>query len=134
MRIHKRLHRPMKINYLLIAAILVFSLFCRIGLTYKEPKPGNTKEPAPNVQRIDLTMEGWKYVFTPKTAKSGTPVLITANLTTVTGCMRDFMIPQLGIRKVFKSGDNTLIFTPQQHGPLKVQCSMSMGKGTLIIE
>lgn len=85
-------------------------------------------------QDVFLSLGASNYDPETITVEAGKPVRITADLTSLTGCFRTFLIPDLGIKKQFKAGDETLEFTPTEKGTYTFRCSMGMGKGTLIVQ
>lgn len=87
-----------------------------------------------DVQEFTLSLGSSNYEPETITVEAGKPVRITADLTSLTGCFRTFLIPDLGIKKQFKAGDETLEFTPTEKGTYSFRCSMGMGKGTLIVQ
>ena len=66
--------------------------------------------------------------------EAGKKVRIVGNMDQLQGCLKAFTIPQLGISKIFRNGDNVLEFTPTQKGTFGFSCSMGMGSGSLIIK
>lgn len=87
-----------------------------------------------DVQEFMLSLGPSNYNPETITVEAGKPVRITADLKSVTGCFRTFLIPDLGIKKQFKVGDETLEFTPTEKGTYTFRCSMGMGRGTLIVQ
>src|SRR3989338_2492784 len=85
-------------------------------------------------QEFTLSLGASNYDPETITVEAGKPVRITADLNSLTGCFRTFLIPDLGIKKQFKAGDDTLEFTPTEKGTFNFRCSMGMGKGTLIVQ
>ena len=91
--------------------------------------PANSK-----VQEVTLTVQGGNYMPNPIRVKKGVPVRITADLSSVRGCASGIVIPEFGIRKTMRSGDNTIEFTPGKSGTFSFSCSMGMYRGTIIVE
>ncbi len=85
-------------------------------------------------QEFTLSLGASNYDPETITVEAGKPVRITADLDSVTGCFRTFLIPDLGIKKQFKAGDNILEFTPTEKGTYSFRCSMGMGRGILIVQ
>ena len=85
-------------------------------------------------QEFTLSLGASNYDPETITVEAGKPVRITADLNSLTGCFRTFLIPDLGIKKQFKAGDDTLEFTPTEKGTYSFRCSMGMGRGTLIVQ
>src|SRR3989344_5365687 len=73
------------------------------------------------------------YNYDPEiiNVEAGKPVKIVGNMQQLQGCLKAFSIPQLGLSKVFKNGDNVLEFTPEERGTFGFTCSMGMGTGSL---
>lgn len=86
------------------------------------------------IQEVTLSWKGSNYDPQIIRVNAGAPIRITADLEKITGCFRSLVIPDLGVRKYFKEGDNTLTFTPQKKGTFGFSCSMGMGRGTIIVE
>ena len=87
-----------------------------------------------DVQIVNLGIANYNYDPETITVDAGKPVRIVGNMNQLQGCLRAFSIPQLGLSKVFKSGDNILEFTPKQKGTFGFTCSMGMGTGNLIVQ
>ena len=83
------------------------------------------------IQKITLSMKGDYYPNTIK-VKLGVPIEITLD-SSVQGCYRSFSIPELGVSKYLLNLSDTVKFTPNKKGTFRFQCSMGMGKGTIII-
>ncbi len=66
--------------------------------------------------------------------KKGTPVKMTMNLNTIQGCLRNVRIADLGVSKNLREGDNIIEFTPDKTGTFTMQCTMGMGKATIVVE
>jgi heme/copper-type cytochrome/quinol oxidase subunit 2 len=81
------------------------------------------------VQNVELSFDDEGYVITPNTLKKGVPVRMTVNTNTVTGCMRDVVIKDFGVRKYITPSDNIIEFTPDKEGTFLIACSMNMGRG-----
>ena len=87
-----------------------------------------------NTQVINLGVANYNYDPETITVEAGRPVRIVGNMDQLGGCLRAFTIPQLGISKLFKNGDNVMEFTPTQKGTFGFSCSMGMGTGSLIVK
>lgn len=88
---------------------------------------------AGEVQTIYLSAVGINYSPAVIKVKQNVPVRIVADMQNLQGCLRSFVIPGFGIRKIFSAKDNVLEFTPTQKGSFAFSCSMGMGKGTLVV-
>ncbi|HLC22160.1 MAG TPA: cupredoxin domain-containing protein [Candidatus Nanoarchaeia archaeon] len=87
-----------------------------------------------DAQVVTLSANGVYYIVDPTTVKAGVPVQMVADLDNLFGCLRAVRIPQLGVSKNVKTGDNVIEFTPEKVGTYTITCSMGMGKGTLVVE
>ena len=85
------------------------------------------------IQEIVLGMKNFNYYPDKITAFSGKTVRISLD-NTVYGCLRDFTIREIGIKKYLKTSSDYLEFTPTQKGTFTFACSMGMGYGKLIIK
>lgn len=83
-----------------------------------------------------ITLSWGKLNYNPEviTVEKGKPVTIKADLTRLTGCYRSFEIKELGVRKAFKEGDDTVTFTPDKEGTFRFGCLMGMGNGKIIVK
>jgi heme/copper-type cytochrome/quinol oxidase subunit 2 len=86
------------------------------------------------VQEVQVSMQGWQYQPNPIRLKVGVPARLVVDLSTVTGCMRSIQIPSLGVAKYVSQGDNVIEFTPSKAGTFRMQCSMGMGRGVVVVE
>ena len=87
-----------------------------------------------DTQVINLGVANYNYDPEVITVEAGKPVRIIGNMNQLGGCLRAFTIPQLGLSKLFKDGDNTIEFTPTKKGTFGFSCSMGMGTGSLIVK
>ncbi len=90
-------------------------------------------DPSAESQRVIIGLKNGNYYPNTITVKSGIPVILSLD-STVSGCLRDFTIKDLGVRKYLQTSKDTLVFTPEKPGTYKFACSMGMGTGTLIVE
>ncbi len=96
---------------------------------------GGQLAPANNgVQEVTLTVQGGTYYPNPIRVKKGVPVKITADLGSVRGCASGIVMPDFGIRKNVRAGDNTIEFTPDKSGTFDFSCSMGMYRGQIVVE
>ena len=86
-----------------------------------------------NVQVVNLGISNYNYDPSTFTVESGKPVKIVGNMNQLQGCLKSFKIPQLGLSKLFRDGDNVLEFTPTQKGTFGYTCVMGMGKGSFTV-
>ena len=76
---------------------------------------------------------GYQYIMEPSTFKVGVPVKMEFDMKTVTGCLRNVVIPSMNVRKSLTNSDNIITFTPTQAGEFRITCSMGMGRGTFTV-
>ena len=97
-------------------------------------EPNNTQfVPEENgYQVINLSFAGYNYSPNTFNVKVGKPVKIIADLTKLYGCYTSFIIPSVGVKKIFTNGDNTIEFTPEKKGTYNFSCYMGMGRGQII--
>ncbi len=86
-----------------------------------------------SAQTVTLRAQGGQYILDPPTLKTGVPVKMVVDLSTVQGCLRSIVIPEWGIRKLVTERDNVIEFTPTTPGNFGMSCSMGMGRGTINI-
>jgi plastocyanin domain-containing protein len=86
------------------------------------------------VQNVRLSVSGGTYIITPSVLKKDVPVVMTADMSTLTGCSRSVVIAAFGVRKSLTESDNVITFTPTQTGTINIACSMNMYKGTFTVE
>jgi heme/copper-type cytochrome/quinol oxidase subunit 2 len=85
-----------------------------------------------DVQVVKLSMTGLQYQLDPPQIEAGRPVRLVAD-NTLTGCMRDIVIPAFKVKKYFTGTDNTIEFTPDRAGTFAISCSMGMGRGQIVV-
>jgi len=87
-----------------------------------------------DVQEITLTVSGSQYYPYPIRVKKGIPVRISVDTPSVTGCARSIVVPDFGVSKTVRAGDNVIEFTPEQSGTFDFGCSMWMYTGKIVVE
>lgn len=85
-------------------------------------------------QEVQLTVQGGSYMPNPIRVKKGVPVRLVADLNSVRGCASSIVIPDFGVRKAVRAGDNVIEFTPDKSGTFQFSCSMGMYRGTIVVE
>lgn len=105
--------------------------FLDSGASAASSQPAELKN---GVQEVQLTVQGGEYYPNPIRVKKGAPVRLVADLSSVRGCASSIVIPEFGVRKVVRQGDNTIEFTPDKSGTFQFSCSMGMYVGTIIVE
>ncbi len=86
------------------------------------------------VQEITLSVQGGTYQPNPIRVKKGIPVRLVADISAMPGCSKSIVMPDFGVRKVVRQGDNIIEFTPSQSGKFSFSCSMGMYRGTIVVE
>ncbi|MDR2514539.1 MAG: sulfite exporter TauE/SafE family protein [Christensenellaceae bacterium] len=68
--------------------------------------------------------------------EAGLPLtwVIDAPQGSVNGCNNRMLIPECGIEYAFKTGENTIVFTPERAGVLPYSCWMGMIRGSIIVK
>ena len=99
-----------------------------------QPTPeaqGNAATPAVQVVHMKLTRRGYE----PSTlqAKAGVPVRWVIDVVEMSGCTNELIMPDYGIRKKFKYGENIIEFTPKAAGEIKFSCWMRMVWGKFVV-
>lgn len=89
---------------------------------------------ADGVQEVNLYVQGAEYYPNPITVKKGVPVRIIADVSRVPGCAKSIVIPEFGVRKYVRAGDNEIEFTPDKSGTFPFSCSMGMYQGTIVVQ
>jgi len=126
----------MKLSYILIA-VLVLAITVLTYLNLSSSQTAETYYEAKIIdgkQYVDLT---WgKVTYSPDNikVKAGMPIVLTADLSRITGCYRAFVIPSLNLDKYFSEGDNTVEFIFPTAGRYKFTCRMGMGNGLFIVD
>ncbi|MFA6489398.1 MAG: cupredoxin domain-containing protein [Candidatus Micrarchaeia archaeon] len=85
-------------------------------------------------QEVQLTVQGGNYMPNPIRVKVGVPVRITVDTNSVVGCASGIVMPEFGVRKNVRAGDNVIEFTPEKSGTFQFSCSMGMYRGTIVVE
>jgi len=86
-----------------------------------------------NVQNIVLSEKDYDYYPRTVKVKVNQPVRISLD-SSVTGCLRSFVIKEFGVSKYLRTPQESVTFTPTKTGSFEFACSMRMGTGTLIVE
>lgn len=91
------------------------------------------EEDSREIQNVILSIKNYNYYPTTITVAVNKPVRIYLDAS-VSGCLRSFTIPELGIAKNLRTPQDYVEFTPTKPGTYLFACSMRMGTGTLIVE
>ena len=99
-----------------------------------QPTPnasGNAVTPLVQVVHMKLTRRGYE----PSTlqAKAGVPVRWVIDVVEMSGCTNELIMPEYGIDKKFKYGENVIEFTPKAAGEIKFSCWMRMVWGKFVV-
>ncbi|OIO41595.1 hypothetical protein COU56_03145 [Candidatus Pacearchaeota archaeon CG10_big_fil_rev_8_21_14_0_10_31_9] len=86
-----------------------------------------------DVQKVNIGIKNYNYYPNTITVKANKPVEITLD-SSVVGCYRGFVIRGFGINQYSSNPSEKITFTPTKTGTYKFQCSMGMGRGTIIVE
>jgi copper chaperone CopZ/plastocyanin len=87
-----------------------------------------------DVQTVKLSVQGSNYYPNPIRVKKGIPVQLVADINNMSGCSRNIVIPEFGVRKVVSTTDNVIEFTPDKSGTFNFSCSMGMYLGQIVVE
>ncbi len=87
-----------------------------------------------NAQTIDLSFKNYNYYPNTIRLKYNVPTRIIADMKTIRGCMTNINIPDFGVSKTVKKGDNVVEFVPNKKGTFGFSCPMRMGTGKIIVE
>ena len=85
------------------------------------------------VQKVTLSSKNLNYYPNTITVKVDKPVEITLD-SSVVGCYRSFVVPEFKVNGYSANPSQKITFTPPKTGTFRFQCSMGMGRGTLIVE
>lgn len=104
------------------------------GQQAQAPAGGQLAAANNGVQEVQLSVQGGSYMPNPIRVKKGIPVRLVADLSSVRGCASGIVIPEFGISKTVRAGDNAIEFTPGKSGTFQFSCSMGMYRGTIVVE
>lgn len=86
------------------------------------------------VQVVQVTVEGMAYVFSPANVRAGVPVRLVFDPAGLPGCSKSVTLPAYDITKTIDAENSVIELTPQGPGPLAMNCTMNMYKGTLQVD
>ena len=119
---------------LLVIASIVFLFAKGVFSAASCENPAGCQLPSSGaVQDVTLKINNFAYVTEPAVLQKDVPVRMTVDLSTVQGCARSVTIPEFGVRKLVKAGDNVITFTPTKSGRFTIACSMNMYRGVLTV-
>lgn len=103
------------------------------GIQAAASTSGNEAVIKDGVQQISSTLSPGSYPNI--TVQAGTPVkwTIDAPKGSVNGCNNKMLIPAYNIEYQFKTGENTVEFTPDKAGRYSYSCWMGMIRGTITV-
>ena len=117
----------------------IFLIIIITGFIFLKPSTatnGNIIDPTVvhgDVQKVLIGERNLNYYPNEITVNAGQPVSITLDKS-VKGCLRSFIIRDLGVSEFSKTPSETIDFTPSKKGTYTFSCSMGMGFGKLIVE
>ncbi len=118
--------------FYIIAAVLLVLLIAFVVVRTRAPIASSEVQ-STDTQEITLGETDFNYYPNTITVKANQPVELTLDKS-VTGCLRAFVIKDLGVNKNSKSPAEKITFTPTKKGKFKFACVMGMGYGTIIVE
>lgn len=126
--------KPIVIYGIGIIVVIVFAVYT-FALTNNSASLSKQTAAASggDVQKVVIGMKNNNYFPNTITVKAGQPVSISLD-SSVVGCYRGFVIRDFGINKYLRTPQDTVEFTPTVPGTYRFQCTMGMGRGTLIVE
>lgn len=96
----------------------------------------NTLAPLENgIQVVRLIQDARGYhPSTLPTLRIGVPARLIVDSQESYTCASSFVIPELGIQRQLKPGENIIEFTPTESGRLPFSCSMGMFRGNFQVQ
>lgn len=113
---------------IVVVIVGMFFFFKGGGATENVVNDGGTE----GAQKVVLSVKNYNYYPQTINVKAGVPVSISLD-SSVSGCLRSFTIPQLGVAKNLRTPQDNVEFTPKEKGTYRFQCSMGMGYGTIVV-
>jgi len=96
------------------------------------PGAGNNTTQA--AQEIRMEVNAFGYSPSNFTIKQGVPVKWVINVTKLTGCNNEILVPALNIQKKLAVGEQVIEFTPEKLGTIQFSCWMGMLRGSITVE
>jgi hypothetical protein len=87
-----------------------------------------------SVQTIYMTVDYTGYTPNTFTLQKNKPVRWLINVTQITGCTNEIIVPSLNIKKQLELGQNIITFTPTEAGSIGFSCWMGMVRGTFNVK
>ena len=85
------------------------------------------------VQVVRMVEHNTGYAPNKFSIKKGVPVKWIIDAQAPYSCASSLVVPQLGIKKSLKAGENIIEFTPEKLGKIPFSCSMGMYTGVFIV-
>ncbi len=122
-------------NIFKYAALLLIVVIAIVFFIKAKSSNGSSDDNPVDGEFQSITLGYKNYNYYPNTirAKVGVPVSLTLDKS-ISGCYREFVIPDLGVDEVSSSPSDKIQFTPDKKGTFKFRCGMGMGNGILIVE
>lgn len=118
---------------LIVIIIAIVGAFIGIHSSTTSSSNNSAQNLPTQTQNVVISMKDYNYFPREIHVKANQRVSVSLD-SSVTGCLRSFTIPDMGVRKVLPTPKDTVEFTPTQKGTYKFACSMGMGYGTLYVE
>jgi hypothetical protein len=132
--ISKRMNRA---RYLFLPICIVLAALAIVQSSDSTILHANTQKSS--IQKAayqEATIEVNENGYSPKVVslKVGIPTKLHFEKMSNFGCLSYLSIPDQGIHRELKSGDNIISFTPKKPGAIKYSCGMGMYHGLLIVK
>ncbi|MDD5026038.1 MAG: sulfite exporter TauE/SafE family protein [Candidatus Peribacteraceae bacterium] len=86
------------------------------------------------LQQISMKVSSYSYDPEVITLQAGVPVRWIIDASNASGCTSGLVVPDLGIQRILKRGENVIEFTaPSTPGKIAFSCSMGMVRGVFIV-
>ncbi len=129
-----------RVFFAIIAVVLIAFGLWNIGNAWHlfgwsgDQSPAAATDPTTSgdaqVIRMTQDADGYHPSTLPELT-AGVPVRLIINSEDSYSCASSFVIPELGIERRLKPGENIIEFTPTRAGKIPFSCSMGMYRGTL---
>jgi hypothetical protein len=132
--ISKRMNRTW---YLFLPMCIILAVLAIVQLSNSTILHANTqKSSTQKTSYQEATIEVNENGYSPNqiSLKVGIPAKLHFQKKSSTGCLSYLSIPDQGIHRELKSGDNIISFTPKKSGTIKFSCGMGMYHGSLILK
>lgn len=107
----------------------------QLGPSATQPKTNGEKQQAPETKKepvvIRMTQEADGYFPNEFSVKKDRPVRWIIDSKESYSCAVSLVAPKIGVRKVLRSGENVIEFTPKTAGDIPFSCSMGMYRGVI---